>query len=86
VDIRGRVLILGGQDSIQGSNTDYHEGGRYELTGRETTSPVPPPNPILRLTVWAVETTIILSDSGTSITMRTRFSDRDVRDYVYRLQ
>ena len=82
LDVRGKVLVYGGL-----FNRGFNEVYRFEIRGR-VTSYAPTreqqkdPDGLL-LKVWLVEGTYTISEDGDRITQRLRFSDGDVREYIY---
>lgn len=86
VDIRGKMFIQGWIDP---NNGGYHEvegsNSRIEIKGRETIVPITE-RAFFEKKVWRVSATFIISEDGNSITVRTRFSDGDTRDYNYHWQ
>jgi len=78
IDIKGNVFVVG---SLVGQS-DYQETNRFEIHGRESAYPMPKPQTNIA-PAWAVETTFIISEDGARITMRVKFNDGDMRDYVY---
>jgi tetratricopeptide (TPR) repeat protein len=89
IDVQGHMFVQGwiGDPNYSGTR-GYHEFGgeigRVEIKGRETTVQVYEHPSFLK--VWAVSSTFIISEDGNSITVRTRFSDGDTRDYPYHWQ
>ena len=86
IDVRGKVLVqglIGAPGTMSGQG--YHESGgptgRIEIRGRETTVPINEHAPFQ--TVWAVASTFTISEYGDRITVRTRFSDGDVREHIF---
>jgi tetratricopeptide (TPR) repeat protein len=76
-DVKGKTLVYG---SLY--NNQYTEKDRTEIRGREMN--ITDPRRIIGGPVVAC--TIMFSEDGSQITQRVRYSDGDVRDYVYRWQ
>ncbi len=76
-DVKGKILVYG---SLY--NNQYTEKDRAEIRGREMN--IADPRRIIGGPVAACK--IIFSEDGSHITQRVRYSDGDVRDYVYRWQ
>ena len=79
MDVRGRIIVRG---TIE--NGRYlkwtGEASRVEIRGRETTVPLyDRPFKVNN----AVSMTFLISEDGYSITVRTKFSDGDSRDYIH---
>ena len=80
IDVRGKVLVCG----IINKHGSYSEintingGGRVEIRGSETTIPLDlPPS------MGFQTNTYIISEDGDRITVRRRFGDGEVREYIY---
>ncbi len=57
------------------------DASRVEIKGRETTAPIYDQPAFLK--VKAVSKTFIISEDGYVITVRTKFSDGDSRDFIH---
>jgi tetratricopeptide (TPR) repeat protein len=86
IDVRGKVLVqglIGAPGTMSGQG--YHESGgptgRIEIRGNETTVPITEHAPFE--TVWAVASAFIIAEDGDRITVRTRYSDGDVRERIF---
>jgi tetratricopeptide (TPR) repeat protein len=86
IDVRGKVLVqglIGAPGTMSGQG--YHESGgptgRIEIRGNETNVPINEHAPFE--TVWAVASTFIIAEDGDRITVRTRYSDGDVRERIF---
>jgi tetratricopeptide (TPR) repeat protein len=79
LDVKGRILEWGYME-----NGVYHELGgsnhHIEIKGRETTVPVYDSSPI---TIKTVSNTFTISDDGSWIKCRVRYSDGDFREFIY---
>lgn len=78
LDVRGRVLVYGG--ITPNGYFEVHTGSRHEIRGREFSDPVVDP---LGCQVCPVQDTFIISEDGSSITQRRRFSDGKVYEYIH---
>jgi tetratricopeptide (TPR) repeat protein len=79
LDVKGRILEWGYIE-----NGVYHELGgsnhHIEIKGRETTVPVYDSLPI---TIKPVSNTFTISDDGSWIKCKVRYSDGDFREFIY---
>ena len=82
IDVRGRVLVTGwiGDPNYSGTR-GYHETGRIEIKGRETTVPVT--GGVAIQGVRIVEWKYIISGDGNQITALRRQSNGQLDNYIY---
>jgi tetratricopeptide (TPR) repeat protein len=80
IDVRGATFLYGSIARFN-SGGGYSEAARDEIRGRETTVPIRD-HPAL-FPVWAVSRSYWISEDGDRITLHVRYSDGDVRDYIF---
>jgi tetratricopeptide (TPR) repeat protein len=90
IDVRGKVLVLGyifapGQDAkgYHEMSTGYYTNTRFEIRGREFMHLTTKRSDLPRGWYWAQEAAFKISDDGDSITLRHRWSDGDVTEWIY---
>jgi hypothetical protein len=90
IDVRGRFLITG-QIDTRFANGEFHPGFEQwgpapcAIQGFETTMPLPNPGYAQGIP-YHTEAIFIISKDGNTITWRTRFSDGDTSEMVFRWQ
>ena len=86
IDVRGNVFVLGAiYPPGLGYSPGYQErngNSRFEIRGRESICPIPPPQDKVT-PAWPVEYSFIISEGGDRITQRIRFNDGDMREYIH---
>jgi hypothetical protein len=81
IDVKGTVLVLGFIPPRDSPLAPYHETDRFEIHGRETT--IPGHRYLPSQTVWVAASTYIISEDGDRITVRSRYTDGDVRETIF---
>ena len=85
IDVRGNVLVWGVITPRTGYSEQTGPEGRPEIRGRETTVSV---ENFAKSNMGhqIVSETVIITEDGDRLTVRRRFTDGDVRDFIYRWQ